>query len=614
MPKKTTNVLETKFTVNDRFSKNIGRMSRGLAFMNRVADRTKRAMRATGRAILFAGRASIKVARTGFYMLSGAALSVAGAIYKVSKSFSMIEDAQAQFTPLMGSVIEAEKLVSALNKTAASTPFQFETLSDTVKQLLPSMNGSIENTIKLTRMLGDTAGGNAQKMDSITRGYNKSLIKGKVDLESLNMIAEAGVPIFQQLAAQMNVSMPKLFKNITAGKVKVSDLTSTFERMTSKGGIFFGGMEIASQTLSGKISTLKDNVNLAAAEFGRALSPTMKAAADIATKYAEQIRKWAAANQGLIKQKIDYYLKKIYEAGKKAFQWVKDNKKDIKEFARDIFSLGSAIFSVTKFVWKNKYAIIGLMASYRAFGAFLRVSKWATTLEETAKAARNATLAASAMSTSLTNGVLQPLSKQELLNQKMVKFSKIVGVGGMVISAFAAGWEVGTLIFDKWFASLDILAEKAGNVAAAMGINAPKMTDNELDTNQKKMATQQKKLEIGKGEAIAAAFNPLMAFRTAYKYVTNRDALKNTRQAQIDILQEKKRRMESNVAPVGKSSTEMDSASTVPVDRVPQVQVQRMESMKTEKTEIVIRDETGRAEVTKGRSSKGLTLLKTGAP
>jgi tape measure domain-containing protein len=216
--------------------------------------------------------------RTGV-VIAGATAGIVGlglGVRKVATAFSMVEDAEAAFTPLMGSAKKAKELVAALNNTAASTPFQFETLADTAKQLLPSMNGNIEKTIELTRMLGDTAGGNAQKMESITRGYNKALLKGKVDLEALNMIAEAGVPIFQQLGAQVGKSGKALFKDISAGRVSVEDLTGTFSRMTKQGGIFFKGMQIASKTLSGQLSTLRDVWTLALADMGKELAPVLK--------------------------------------------------------------------------------------------------------------------------------------------------------------------------------------------------------------------------------------------------------------------------------------------------------------------------------------------------
>jgi tape measure domain-containing protein len=216
--------------------------------------------------------------------------------------FSKIEDATASFTPLLGGVEKANELVQKLNETASTTPFQFETLASQAQQLLPIMNGDIQKVIETTRMLGDTAGGNAQKLDSITRGFTKAMLKGKVDMESLNMIGEAGVPIFDQLAKTMGLKVnDAFFKMISAGEITTNDLTKAFKKMTSEGGLFYKGMEIASETTSGKWSTLKDNVALTSAKIGEVLAPTVKETIDKFTEIAQKVKSWVEQNKELVK-------------------------------------------------------------------------------------------------------------------------------------------------------------------------------------------------------------------------------------------------------------------------------------------------------------------------
>ncbi|MDC7125781.1 MAG: tape measure protein [Spirochaetales bacterium] len=246
---------------------------------------------------------------------------ITGKIAQGVKSFvteaSKIEDATAGFTPLMGGVQKATDLVGQLNKTAATTPFQFDSISKASKQLLPVMNQDINKTVKTFRMLGDTAGGNAQKLDSITRGYTKAMLKNKVDMESLNMIAEAGVPIYSELADSMGVSVQKMMKMSSAGKISSKDLTKAFEKMTSEGGVFYKGMEIASKTLTGKMSPLKDNINLTKAAIGESLLPTLKPLIDRAIEIAGKMREWVSANQDLINQKIADTIEKIKDVSSK---------------------------------------------------------------------------------------------------------------------------------------------------------------------------------------------------------------------------------------------------------------------------------------------------------
>ena len=258
----------------------------------------------------------------GFAVVAGVALGAAALGFKkLITEASKIENAVAGFTPLLGGVQKAEELVEKLNQTAATTPFQFDQIAKAANQLLPVMNQDIENTVETFRMLGDTAGGNAQKLDSITRGFTKAMLKGKVDLESLNMIAEAGVPIFTELSDEIGVTSKEMFKMVTAGEVTTEQLTDTFRTMTSEGGIFFKGMEIASKTLTGKLSTLKDNLALTAATIGMQLLPTIKPLLDRAIKVAGAVREWVNNNKEMINQRIQDIFQKISLAVQTLIKW-----------------------------------------------------------------------------------------------------------------------------------------------------------------------------------------------------------------------------------------------------------------------------------------------------
>lgn len=277
--------------MQNRVGKFTRSMQRGLRKVNRAIDSTVSGLKSIGGAAIKYGAIGVG--------------AVTAAVGLLVREFSKVENAEAAFTPLLGSAERARQAVEAINETAATTPFQFETLAGSVNQLLPVMNGNIENTIETVRMLGDTAGGNAQKLDSITRGFTKAMLKGKVDMESLNMIAEAGVPIFQDLAHVMGTEVnAQFFKMISAGKVGTKQLTQAFEKLTGEGGKFYNGMEIASKTTTGLWSTLKDNISLTAAELGGVLAPTIKDLIKQATKLAQKVREWVKSNRELINTKF----------------------------------------------------------------------------------------------------------------------------------------------------------------------------------------------------------------------------------------------------------------------------------------------------------------------
>lgn len=301
--------VEAVFSAVDKVTAPVTRMQNAVGKMTRSVERGLRSVTAVTNSavsgITSATGTIVKFGVAGFGLL-------AGAVALVTREFSKIENAEAFFTPLMGGAARAKALVDALNATAASTPFQFEQLADAAGQLLPAMNGDIERTIRTVRMLGDTVGGNAQKMESVTREFAQAMLTNKVGLDSLKIMAGAGVPIFTELAAVMGTKVnAAFFKMISAGKVTTKQLEAAFARMTGAGGKFYRGMEIASQTTTGLWSSFTDNAGQAAAELGRVLSPTVKEVIVLMDDVAKRVKAWIIANKDFIRLRVDTFVDRI---------------------------------------------------------------------------------------------------------------------------------------------------------------------------------------------------------------------------------------------------------------------------------------------------------------
>jgi tape measure domain-containing protein len=315
-------------------------------------------------------RANSKVRKTvtsglkiGFAGLATAVTAVGGAAGILLSQFSKIEDAAAAFEPLMGGAKRARELVSALNETAATTPFQFENLSEVAKLFLPSMNGDIEETIRYTRMLGDATGGNTVKFKSASVAMAKLMMTGKATQEHLGSFVIAGIPIYKELGDMLGVSAEQVTKLTRKGKISSDTMTKVFEKMTSKGGIFYKGMEIASATLTGRISTLKDNLSLVGAELGDAIAPVAKDVVDILMQLVGTVKIWVAENKELIRGTV-----------RKALEWIRDNFEKIQYWASKIgkaivafYGLSGAISGASKAMQvlstvskMNKFVLLGI--------------------------------------------------------------------------------------------------------------------------------------------------------------------------------------------------------------------------------------------------------------
>lgn len=220
-------------------------------------------------------------------ILLGLGVATATFIGLATNEASSVEDITAQFQPLLGSYERAEMLVGKLNETASTTPFQLENIATVANTLLPAMNGNIEDTVSTFRMLGDTAGGNVTRLTAISETYSRAVLKNKVEMGDLTRLVGAGIPIYGELAKTLGVSVQEMAKMVSQGKVTGTAMTATFQRMTAEGGIFFNGMSIASETLSGKVSTLSDNFKLFMAELGTRFLPVMKAGVDRLIKFVQ---------------------------------------------------------------------------------------------------------------------------------------------------------------------------------------------------------------------------------------------------------------------------------------------------------------------------------------
>ena len=181
-----------------------------------------------------------------------------------------MESYLTNFKVMLGSEEAAATKLSEIRKMAASTPFSLDDLTSGTQTLLQFGIASDDTTGVLQR-LGDISLGNAEKLQTLTRAYGKMSSAQKVTLENVNMMIDAGFNPLNQICDATGESMSDLYKRISDGKVSFSELEAAVEAATSQGGQFYNGMLEASQTFSGRMSTLKDNVSALTGELTNGL-------------------------------------------------------------------------------------------------------------------------------------------------------------------------------------------------------------------------------------------------------------------------------------------------------------------------------------------------------
>ena len=177
-----------------------------------------------------------------------------------------MESYLTNFKVMLGSEEAAATKLSEIRKMAASTPFSLDDLTSGTQTLL-QFGIAADDTTGVLQRLGDISLGNAEKLQTLTRAYGKMSSAQKVTLENVNMMIDAGFNPLNQICDATGESMSDLYKRISDGKVSFSELEAAVEAATSQDGQFYNGMLEASQTFSGRMSTLKDNVSALTGEL-----------------------------------------------------------------------------------------------------------------------------------------------------------------------------------------------------------------------------------------------------------------------------------------------------------------------------------------------------------
>lgn len=224
-----------------------------------------------------------------------------GLIAKSVGLAAQLEDAESEFGTMLGSLEKGKQLVSELRDLAAKTPLQSGPLQQATKMLLQFGVQSTE-LIPTLKMIGDVAGGDAQKLLQMSRAYGQMLATGKLQGDEMNQMIEAGFNPLQVLAERkggsdkgaVQAEMARLLKLREAGQLSVGMIQEAFRIATSEGGRFFGYMENKSKTLGGLWSTLQDDIGLALSNIGTEIVKTFNLKEVVAnvSKFFGELGRW----------------------------------------------------------------------------------------------------------------------------------------------------------------------------------------------------------------------------------------------------------------------------------------------------------------------------------
>lgn len=195
-----------------------------------------------------------------FSKLGSAALSAAeGFISSGIEYNAQIEKYTTGFTNMLGSAEAAQQVMSQIQEDAAKTPFDVASLTQANQYLISAgENASYarKTIMALVNAVSATGGGN-DELNRMSQNLQQIANTGKATAADIKQFAYAGIDVYGILADYTGKSTAEVQKMT----ISYDLLTQALQAASEEGGRYYNSMDTQSQTMNGRVSTLKDNVS-----------------------------------------------------------------------------------------------------------------------------------------------------------------------------------------------------------------------------------------------------------------------------------------------------------------------------------------------------------------
>jgi tape measure domain-containing protein len=229
--------------------------------------------------------------KVGLVAFGGVAVAAGGLLGYGVKIAGDMEQADVAFTTMLGSGEKAHAFLAQLRDFAAKTPFEFPELQEAASSLI-SIGVDADKVIPIMTSLGNATAGmgtGAEGVKRATVALQQMQAAGKITGEDLNQLRDAGIPVFDLLAAATGRSKEALADMAAKGKLGRQELDQLMTALESGKGLerFTGLMDAQSHTLQGMLSTLKDTFGQGLADLAAPMVESLKGALPAITSFVQ---------------------------------------------------------------------------------------------------------------------------------------------------------------------------------------------------------------------------------------------------------------------------------------------------------------------------------------
>jgi len=158
-----------------------------------------------------------------------------------------------------GGVQNAEAAYADFKETALKTPFSVEGVAQAGKVML-AFGLTTQETSVATRQLAVVAGATGGDLNNLARNLGQISAQGRAYTRDLNQFAIAGIPIYQELAKELGVSVVEVRKFAEEGSIGFQEVSAALANLTKEGSAFATLADKQLDTVAGQIGNVSTTV------------------------------------------------------------------------------------------------------------------------------------------------------------------------------------------------------------------------------------------------------------------------------------------------------------------------------------------------------------------
>lgn len=210
---------------------------------------------------------------------------IEGYISKLANVRGEFELQQRSLEAILQNKAQADQIFNKTVQLAVKSPFQIKELVTFTKQLAAYRIES-DKLYDTTKRLADVSAGLGIDMGRLILAYGQVKAAAYLRGTEVRQFTEAGINLYGELQRYFEevkgeaYTTAQIVDMISKRKVTFEDIENIFKRLTDSGGLFYNMQEIQAETLQGKISNLKDSIDVMLNSIGKANEDTLKGTID----------------------------------------------------------------------------------------------------------------------------------------------------------------------------------------------------------------------------------------------------------------------------------------------------------------------------------------------